>query len=93
MGVNKKIIVAVLIIMASGLYTVLVIHNGSDPKRSSTVTKVVVGAYILGIVVSLVDLLGGPFGQVANALLLVALATALYAVIPDLAQRFQQRKA
>ena len=93
MGVNKTIIVSVLIIMATGIYTVLVIKHGASASRSSSVTKVVVGAYLLGLVVSLVDLLGGPFGHVGNMLLLVAVATALYAIIPDIAQRMQQRKA
>ena len=92
MGVNKSIIVSVIIIMASGLYSVLVIQRSTDPsKRSSTVTKVVVGAYLLGIVVSLVDLLGGPFAHVGSMMLLVAVATALYAIIPDIAQRMGQR--
>lgn len=96
MPVNKTIVVSVLIIMASGLYTVMVIHPGSTiggfagaalGERRKTVTKVVVGAYILGIVVSLVDLLGGPFAHVGAMMLLVAVATALYAIIPDIAQR------
>ena len=103
MGVNKTIIVSVIIIMASGLYTVLLskqhasglagaAQNAAHPDqtRSKTVTRVVVGAYLLGIVVSVVDLLGGPFGHVAGMMLLVAVATALYAIIPDIAQRMGQ---
>lgn len=91
MGVNKTIIVAVIIIMASGLYTVLVATKPAG-TRSSNVTRVVVGAYLLGIAVSIVDLLGGPFRQVSNGLLLVAVLTALYAILPDIGQRVQQRK-
>lgn len=99
MPINKRIIVAVIIIMATGLYQVLVIKGSQggiggvanpNPRRA-TVTRVVVGAYILGIVVSLVDLLGGPFAHVGAMMLLVATATALYAIIPDIAQRMGKR--
>lgn len=101
MGINKTIIVSVVIIMAAGLYTVLVINRegvtkgGMDlaGRTNSTVTKVIVGAYLLGIVVSVVDLLGGPFAHVGSLMLLLAVATALYAIIPDIANKLGQRNA
>lgn len=92
---NGRIVVGVLILMAAGTYRVLVINHpaGNSPKttQGATVTRVIVGGYILAIVASIIDLVGGPASTVAGLLLALAVMTALYAVIPDLFQRITSR--
>lgn len=94
-GVNGKIVVSVVIIMAAGVYRILVVKSATkDPNSSSStnLTRIIVGGYILAIVASIIDLIGGPGAVVAGLLLALAVTTALYAVLPDLFQRINTRK-
>lgn len=98
--VNGRIIVATVVLMGAGVYRVLVVNkpatgNTSDPnaKRSVTITRVLVGGYMLAVVASIIDLVGGPASTIAGLLMGLAVMTALYAVLPDLFQRFAARRA
>lgn len=84
MHVNRTIIVSTIIIMTAGLVNVLIIKNPAKQTtgHARTVTRVVVGGYVLAIVVSLIDLLGGPFAHVGGMMLMVAVATAFFAIYP-----------
>lgn len=83
---NGRIIVSVIILMAAGAYRVLVVKQ-KGVQGKVTLTRILVGGYILAIVASIIDLIGGPASTVAGLLMALAVMTALYAVIPDLFQR------
>lgn len=96
--INGRIIVATLVLMGAGVYRVLVVNkpakgNTSDPnsKRSVTITRVLVGGYMLAIVASVIDLVGGPASTIAGLLMMLAVMSALYAVLPDLFGRLGAR--
>lgn len=84
MVVNRRIIVATLLIMATGVYTVLAIEPATGSGKHTTLTRVIVGAYMLAIIVSVLDLVSPNIaGALGGGLLMVALLTALYAVLPN----------
>lgn len=94
--VNGRIVVATIILMGAGVYRVLVVKSATrapNDTRSTTVTRVIVGGYILAIFASIIDLVGGPASTIAGLLMMLAVATALYAIIPDLFSRFSKRGA
>ncbi|HEX9414107.1 MAG TPA: hypothetical protein VF916_11440 [Ktedonobacterales bacterium] len=91
--VNGRIVVSTLIIMAAGLYRVYVVRDFSTRGAGGvTLIRVIVGGYMLALVASIIDLAGGPASTVAGLLMGLAVLTALYAVLPDLFQRFSSRK-
>jgi hypothetical protein len=90
--VNRQIVTSVLIIMGAGAYRVLVIKPAPG-KHTLTLTRVIVGGYMLAIIASIIDLVGGLGAQLSNMLLGLAVMTALFAVIPDLFSRFSQRRS
>lgn len=93
-GVNRTIIVSTVLIMATGAYRVFLVKpTGADgTSRTATLTRVIVGGYVLAIIASVIDLVGGPASQVAGLLLALAIMTAAYAVLPDLFSRISTRK-
>lgn len=88
---NRQIITSVLIIMAAGAYRVLVVRPAPG-KQTLTVTRVLVGGYMLAIFAAIIDLVGGLGAQLSALLLGLAVMTALFAVIPDLFSRFSSKK-
>lgn len=81
MGLNRKVIIGVVILMVGGAYQVLV------AKKGGSLTKVIVGGYVLAIIASVVDLAGGPGSQIAGLLIALAVGTVAFAVLPDLMKR------
>ena len=79
MEVNRKIVIAGVIIMGAGAYHVFVSKNGG-------LTRVVVGGYLLMLLGSLLDLIGGPVSQVLGWLMLLAAGTAALTILPPVAQ-------
>ncbi len=93
--INGRIVVSTLILMAAGAYRVLLVDKSASAgggKAGVTITRVLVGGYILALVVSIIDLVGGPASTMAGLLMALAVTTALYAVIPDLFHRITQRR-
>lgn len=84
--VNGRIVVSVIVLMVAGVYRLTVMKTGGG-----NLTRVIVGAYMLAIVASIIDLVGGPISVLAGLLLMLAVGTALYSVIPDLISRIQRR--
>lgn len=91
--VNGRIIVSVLILMAAGVYRFRVMGQRTAAGRQITITRILVGGYVLAIVASIIDLAGGGIGTVAGLILALAVMTALFLVIPDLFSRISQRNA
>lgn len=85
--VNGRIVVSVVILMAAGVYRILVAKTSS-----ATITRVIVGGYLLALVASIIDLVGGPGAAIAGLLLPLAVVTVLFAIIPDLFSRITARK-
>lgn len=93
--INGRIVVSTLVLMAAGAYRVLLVDKSQGAKNSGasvTITRVLVGGYILALVVSIIDLVGGPASTLAGLLMALAVTTALYAVIPDLFARITKRR-
>jgi hypothetical protein len=67
---NKQIIASVVIIAAAGVT--------SAWAKKGPITRVILGAYVLLLILSVLDLFGGPVSRLASALALIA---ALYVVI------------
>lgn len=88
-AVNGRIIVGTLILMGAGVYRVLLVPGTKDPNNttSRSITRVLVGGYLLAIVASIIDLVGGPASAISGLLVALAVMTALYAILPDLLGR------
>lgn len=85
-SVNRTIVVSVVIIMAAGVYHFF-LQGGN---KNTTLTRIIVGGYMLGLFASLFALVGGPVGQVAGWLLMLAMGVAAFTVITDLVSRYQK---
>ena len=85
--VNRQIVVSVLILMSAGAYRVLVVHPDPKTRPGVTLTRVLIGGYVLAIIASIVDLVSGVGSQIAGLLLGLAVTSALLAVLPDLVSR------
>jgi len=71
MNVNKSVIGTTLVIMGLGI-----VHAwSSNPPQG--ITRVVLGGYVLMFLLSLFDLFGGGLAQVATAIALLALVSAI----------------
>lgn len=86
MHINSPLIIAGVLITAAGFYRVVVMQN-----TTSNPTRVLVGGYVLVLIVSLFDLLGGGVGQLAYWILLLAFGTLLLTVLPDLGTRIGRK--
>lgn len=69
---NKQIIAAVVIIAAAGVV--------SAWTKKQPITRVILGAYVLLLILSVLDLFGGPVSRLASALALIA---ALYVLLNE----------
>lgn len=89
--VNTKIIVSVVILMVAGVYRLLVMGQKETGQRQAsqpvTLTRIIIGGYSLGIIASVIELVGGPIPALTGSLLALAVGTALFTVIPDLFSR------
>ena len=88
-GANRTIIAGTLIIMASGAYHYFV--NGGA-KSNTTLTRIIVGGYMLGLIASLFDLIGLGVGQVAGWILMLAMGVAIFTVLTDLGPRLAKKQ-
>lgn len=80
MQLNKPIIIGAFLIAGTGLYRVLILKD-----TNSSATRVVMGSYLLALLLSLVDLIGGPASQIASGLMMLAVGANLLIVVPDIA--------
>lgn len=83
MEVNRQIIVGVVILMATGAYQLLVVKS-----VHTTLVRIIVGGFMLGVIASALDAFGGGAGQIAGWIVMLAVATSILVVIADLATRF-----
>ena len=63
-GMNRKIIVSVIIIAGSGIINAW--------QKNQAVTPVIIGSYVFLLVLSLLDTIGGPVANIAGGLAVVA---------------------
>lgn len=89
--INRQIVISGLVLMAAGAYRVFLMTPKTD-RANVTLTRVLVGGYVLVILASVLDLVGGPAPAIAGGIMSLAVLTALYAVLPDLFQRITARK-
>lgn len=82
---NKQIILATVIIAAAGAYYVILIK-----PTGSSITKVLVGAYMTAILASIADLVSPETSAIAGGLMMLAVVTALFVVLPDMLSRITQ---
>lgn len=71
---NKKIIIAVLVVAASGVTR--------SWQKQQPITPVIIGAYVLLLVLSILDMFGGPISDLANALAMLAATYVLLTEFP-----------
>lgn len=85
-SVNHTIVASVIIIMAAGIYHYF-LQGG---KKNTTLTRVIVGGYMLGLFASFFDLVGFGVGQVAGWILMLAVGVAVFTVATDIVGRYQK---
>ena len=90
--VNRPIVISVVILMAAGAYRVLVVKPDPKTRPGVTLTRVLIGGYILAVIASVLDLVSGVGSQIAGMLLGLAVTSAMLAVLPDLLSRFSTGK-
>lgn len=73
MTVNKHIVAAALIIGLTGIVNAATMHN-------SSMTRVIIGAYVFLLILSVLDYFGGPLDTIASALAMLAV---LYVILHD----------
>lgn len=88
MYTNPTIIVGTVLLVVGGAYIVVVMRQGSH-----NYTKVVVGGYLLAITAGLIDLVSPEAGHVAGLLIMLAVGTLAFLIIPDLFSRISKRGA
>lgn len=71
---NNTIVVAALVITSAGVV------NATTNKTS--ISRVVMGGYVFLLVLSLIDVFGGPVAKIASALSMVAMLYVLLNVFP-----------
>ena len=79
MEVNRKIVIAGVVIVVAGAWHVFV-------SKNHRLTQVVVGGYLLMLLGSLLDLAGGPISQIVGWLMLLAAGTAALTLLPPVGQ-------
>ena len=90
--VNRQIVTSVLILMAAGAYRVLLAKKDPKAKPGLSLTRVLIGGYVLAIIASIIDLVSGVGSQIAGLLLGLAVTSSLIAVLPDLISRFSPKQ-
>jgi hypothetical protein len=88
---NRGVIVAVIILMAGGLYSVMTGKGAPTQTRKSNVVRVIIGTYVLAILVTILDLVGAPVQGLTTAILVTAIVTTLIAILPDILNRISTR--
>jgi hypothetical protein len=71
---NKKVVVATVVIAGSGVV------NAFMHKKA--ITPVIIGAYVFMLVLSIVDMFGGPIASLADGLAMLAVVYVLLSVFP-----------
>lgn len=71
---NKKIVIATLIIGGSGIVNSI--------TRKKPITPVIIGSFVFMLVLSIADAVGGPLSTVAGGLAMVAMVYVLVAEFP-----------
>lgn len=71
---NRKIVVSVVIITAAGI--------ANAWTNSKPITGVVIGSYILLLVLSILDMFGGPLSTLSGAIAMVAVVYVLLHEFP-----------
>lgn len=90
-SVNRGIIVAVVIIVAVGIYHYFITAKGTTAARltqSATITHIIIGGFMLALFASVFDLVGGGVGRISFGLLMLAVLVAVTTVIADIATRY-----
>lgn len=74
MNLNKKVIVAVMVISASGIANAWI--------NNKPITRVVIGAYVLLLVLSIMDVFGGSMSTLAGGIAMVAMTYVILTEVP-----------
>lgn len=72
---NRKIIIAVVVIGGSGVVNSIM--------RKHALTPVIIGSYVLLLVLAIMDMFGPPLSTIAGALAMLAVVYTLIGVDPD----------
>lgn len=86
--VNRPIIISVMILMAAGTYRAFLVTRDPTAKHATTITRILVGGYVLAIIASILDLVTPLGARLASLLLALAVTSAAVAILPDLISRF-----
>lgn len=73
---NKQIVIAAILITLAGVV------NSLTSKPPKPISRTVMGGYIFLLVLSLLDLFGGPIAKIASAMSMVAVVYVLLNVFP-----------
>lgn len=91
MHANKTIVLAAVLLTATGAYQVLYSRlNGKN--TGPTLTRVVVGGYMLAVIASVVDLISPSAGYVAGLLMMLALTTVALTIAGNLGSLFAKKQ-
>lgn len=82
MQVNRTIIIAAMLLTATGAYQVL--WSRSHGQQSVTLTRVIIGGYMLAVIASIVDLVSPTIGYVAGLVMLLAVTTVALTIAGNL---------
>ena len=71
---NKKIIAAAFVIAGAGVFRAW--------QAKTAITRVVLGAYVFVLMLSIMDMFGGPLATLASALAMLAVTYVLLTEVP-----------
>lgn len=89
-NVNRSIVGSVIIITAAGLYHYFLGGGGTGTK--TTITRIIVGGFMLGLIASFFEFFGFGVDKVAGYILMLAVAVAAFTVISDLVTRYTNQQ-
>lgn len=91
MHANKTIVLAAVLLTATGAYQVLY-SRLTGKNTGPTLTRVVVGGYMLAVIASVVDLISPSAGYVAGLLMMLALTTVALTIAGNLGSLFAKKQ-
>lgn len=83
MQVNRTIIIAAVLLIATGAYQVLWSRTHGQPS-GVTLTRVIIGGYMLALIASIVDLVSPTIGYLAGLVMLLAVTTVALTIAGNL---------
>ena len=81
MHVNRPVVVAVVGVTATTLFRTYLL-NQVNPNKQVALTPIIIGAYVVLLVLAVLDLFGGALSQIAGDIALLALFTTILTQFP-----------